>query len=64
MSGPKKDSVPKDFSLLDLPSLHYINLLAGHRRKKWTYCETLIVYVYISVLSSKCSCWKSKKWFK
>jgi len=26
-----------------LPSLHYIKLLAGLWRKKWKYCEILIV---------------------
>ena len=35
-----------------LPSLHYINLLAGLLRKL-TYCENLIVYVCISELSFK-----------
>ena len=33
--------------------LHYIKLLAGLWRKKWSYCETLIVYVCISGLSFK-----------
>ena len=32
---------------------HYINLLAGLWRKKWTYCETLIVYICIRGLSFK-----------
>ena len=55
MSGPTKFlfqmiSVYLVFGLL---SLRYINLLAGLWRKKWTFCETLIVYVCISGLSLK-----------
>ena len=55
-----------------LPSLHYINLLAGLWSKKWTYCKTLIGYVCISGLLFKNAqvdkihgkVFVSKKWFK
>ena len=52
--------------------LHYINLFAGLWRKKWTYGQTLNVYVCISGLWFKNAhvekvhgkVFVSKKWFK
>ena len=43
-----------------LPSLHYIciNLLGGLWRKKWTYCETLIVCLHQGIVVQKYSFWK------